>query len=422
MPNSSIIQSQVRTEQVITYKWVILSLLTLSQLFMSLGAYSWGPLAPFLIESFQFSRAQLGTFSSALYLFAALTAIPSGLLVDRFGARLILIVSLPLMGIPFAAIALSGNYLTILILSALSGLSYGVINQISTKGIMLWFTPQSRGTAMGIKQTGVALAAALGAVLIPIVGIAWGWRATVAIIGLLMIFLGAVILFLYRDSPPRDNSNRDDPDTSGSVPLSNFKDVLLHPELRVIMGLIPLLTLAQAGFSTFFILFLQETHSFSRITAGSYLTMAMIAGACGRIFWGFVSDRLFRGKRYGPVCILTTVGFATILSLSLLSSETPGWVLVVLTLIIGLTLLGWNALLMIAAAEVAGTRMAASIMGILVTIAWIGMVLGPAMFGVFVDAFGYPWAWRMVSFCVAINAVGFYWLNKSMKTRIPKME
>jgi len=411
---------QADVASAIRYQWVILALLTFSQLFMSLGAYAWGPLAPFLVESFQLSRAQLGTFSSALYLIATLTAIPSGLLVDRFGARLLLLVCLPLMGIPFAAISLSDAYLTLLVLSALCGLGYGVINQISTKGIMLWFASRSRGTAMGIKQTGVTLGAALGAVLIPFVGAAWSWRAMVAIIGLLMVLLGAVVFFLYRDRPTGDDSKRDAPGASGPAPLTNIKDAFLHPELRVIMILIPLLSLAQASFSAFFILFLEETRHFSLVASGSYLTLAMIAGACGRIFWGFVSDRLFGGQRYGPACILTTMAFVAILSLALLSADAPNWVLAVLAGFIGLTLLGWNALLMIAAAEVAGARLAASIMGILVTIAWLGMTVGPSLFGMFVDAFGYGPAWGVVSFCVATNAVGFFLLNRYAKKKASK--
>jgi len=39
------------------------------------------------------------------------------------------------------------------------GIGYGMINQISTKGIMLWFSSRLRATAMGIKQTGVILGA-----------------------------------------------------------------------------------------------------------------------------------------------------------------------------------------------------------------------------------------------------------------------
>ncbi|AGL03401.1 hypothetical protein [Desulfoscipio gibsoniae] len=50
-----------------SYCWVILGLLTLSQLAMSLGAYAWGPLAPFLRAEFDITRAQLGLIQPNLH-------------------------------------------------------------------------------------------------------------------------------------------------------------------------------------------------------------------------------------------------------------------------------------------------------------------------------------------------------------------
>jgi len=142
------------------YGWVVLGLLFLAQLVMSIGAYAWGPLAPFLRETFDISRSQIGQITSALYIAAALTGLPSGLMVDRWGARKLLLASLTLMMISFFWIGLSNRFMGIVVFAAIAGLGYGVLNQVSTKGIMFWFSPRDRATAMGIKQTGVTVGAA----------------------------------------------------------------------------------------------------------------------------------------------------------------------------------------------------------------------------------------------------------------------
>ncbi len=67
----------------VSYRWYILLILTVTQIGASLAALSFGPLAPFLQESFQISRAQVGLLTSSLYFGSILVSIPTGQLADR---------------------------------------------------------------------------------------------------------------------------------------------------------------------------------------------------------------------------------------------------------------------------------------------------------------------------------------------------
>lgn len=403
-------------DQLDAYRWVILSILFLSQFVMSMGAYSWGPLAPFLIDWFHFSRAQLGTFTSALYFVSTLSAIPSGMLVDRYGARLMLVLSLPAMGLPFTAISLGNGYTIILVLSALCGLGYGVINQISTKGIMIWFTAQSRATAMGLKQTGVTMGGAVGALLIPAISKTYGWKLAVCLTGGFMLTLGLVAFMGYRDRPAIPPAMDSAPQTGRRrTEKMHLSRILLHPELKIIVFTMPLLTLAQSSFCTFFILYLQESFRFSEVYAGSFLTVAMIAGTSGRVVWGYVSDRLFSGDRYRPAFMLSGIACISTLSLAVFPLSAVELLLFFIAALVGFTFLGWNALLIVAAAEIVGQELAGSIMGVTVTIAYMGMILGPSIFGFVVDSLDYSAAWSMLSCCGAVNAAGYLWLSWNVR-------
>lgn len=395
------------------YKWVILGILTGAQVFMSMAAYAWGPLAPFLVEEFCISRAQVGSLTSALYLASVLIAIPSGFWVDKFGARIMLVICLLIMGISFTFISLSIRFSAILFFAFLCGLGYGVINQVSTKGIMIWFSAKARATAMGIKQMGVTGGGAIVAVLIPALSLTYGWRSGVFVTGLLMLVMMILSLLLYRERPPAiaGSEKHERALKSGAGQKVTLLQVIADPNMRIICVAIPLMAFAQTCIASFLVLFMEEAFSLTKVLAGSFLTVFMITGAAGRIGWGVVSDRLFRGDRHKPLIILASIAFASTLGLAFSTSGVPLWVLYIISALLGLTFMGWNALLMTLVAEIAGAELAGSVMGVMVTIAWMGIVAGPPVFGFVADTFGYVWSWLMLAVFGAVNIICFTWIN-----------
>ncbi|RJQ32296.1 MAG: MFS transporter [Peptococcaceae bacterium] len=400
--------------EVKNYSWAILAILTLAQLFMSMGAYAWGPLAPFLRDEFNISRTQIGAITSALYFASVAVAIPSGIMVDRLSARFMLILCLVIMGVPFAALALANNYLVFLVIAAVSGFGYGIINQVSTKGIMYWFTTKTRATAMGIKQTGVTTGGAIVAVLLPALAFIYGWRTAVLVIGILMLGMAVLSLIFYRERPATAtipvSASKGNPSPKTSQ-KENLRRVLTNPNLIIICLLTPLMAWAQTSISSFLVLYLEETLKFSVGLAGGCLTAAMIAGTAGRVGWGVISDRVFHGDRYKPTVILTIIAFIGALGTAFLYPGAPVWLPFLYSILMGATFIGWNALLITLAAELAGTALAGTVMGILITIGWSGIIIGPPVFGYIADNAGYFWGWLMLAAFGIINALGFIYLT-----------
>jgi len=394
------------------YHWVVLSILTLAQLVMSMGAYVWGPLAPELRDNFDLSRAQIGSITSALYFTSMIIAIPSGLAVDRLGARILLIFSLIIMGLPFVLMIFAKNYIYFLVLAAVSGIGYGMINQISTKGIMYWFSLKLRATAMGIKQTGVTIGGAIIAVLLPILSTMYDWRLGVLVIGILMFVTAVVSFILYREKPEITST---DVTTTVSAPSRKIekgalKKVMANPVLLLLCILTPLLAMGQICVASFLMLYLEEDLSFSTELAGACLTVTMISGSVGRIGWGVLSDRVFTGDRIKPVIILTFIAFIGAFGMAFLTKSSPVWISFFLAILMGSTFIGWNAVLITMAAELSGQELAGSIMGILLTIAWTGIIIGPPVFGFIADSSSYFWGWLMLSALALICAFGFIYV------------
>ena len=83
------------------YRHVILALAFLAVFIGSIPAFSVGTLAPLLRAALHLTREQLGWLTALFYAGTALVCIPTGWIVDRFGARFPLDVhvinSLPVM-------------------------------------------------------------------------------------------------------------------------------------------------------------------------------------------------------------------------------------------------------------------------------------------------------------------------------------
>ena len=395
-----------------TYAWVILTILFTAQLVMSAGSYAWGPLAPFFRTEFGVSRTEIGILTSSLYIVAALVSIPSGLLVDRLGARKMVLFSLFVMGFSFILMPFTNSFFMIVLCVAIGGLGYGTINQASTKGIMLWFNNKTRATAMGMKQTGVTLGGAIAAALIPSMVLLYNWRVCLFVIGG-AILITALFAMLYKELPDMDHDTDQATvikTTQNIGPKKIISTLIFNPVLFIVIIILPFLAFSQISFVTFIVLYLHEELGFSVQIAGTCLTVAMIAGTAGRIVWGLISDRVFGGGRIVPLLIVSLIGAASVFSFAMLSNNHSLYIYIILSGVIGFTLMGWNAVIMILAAELAGSELAGSSMGIIATAGWMGMVIAGPLFGFITDRFNYFAGWMLVTLTLLISAAGFVFI------------
>ncbi|MFC1886106.1 MFS transporter [Thermodesulfobacteriota bacterium] len=411
--------SSIISENTDNYAWTILGILTIAQLVMSMGAYIWGPFAPVLRDQFHLSRAQIGAITSAQYFTSVVIAIPSGIAVDRLGARSMLIVSLIVMGIPFVIMALAKSYLFFIVFAAVGGLGYGMINQISTKGLIYWFSIRLRATAVGIKQTGVTLGGGIVAVLLPALTVAYSWRLGVLVVGILMLAMAFLSLIFYREQPALsvDGVSSDLPSTSKKGQKGSLRKVMSNPVLLILFLVTPLMAFGQTGIASFLVLYLEEDLNFSLGLAGSCLTAVMVAGTAGRIGWGVVSDRLFAGDRMIPIIILSVIASIGAVGTAVLSKGSPIWLPFLWSILMGGTFMGWNAVFITLTAELAGKELTGSIMGILMTFAWIGMIIGPPVFGYIADSIGYYWSWLLIAVFALLCALDFLYIMRLSKRK-----
>jgi len=397
----------------LNYQWVIFGILAVSHMLMAMCFYSWGPMAPYIKAETGISNSQFGLIFSIMFFSMVVVAAPSGILTDKIGAKWMFFLSASLMGFSFLILSFFRSYGMILFVSFLAGSGYGMINQITTKGFMYWFDQSKRATVMGIKQTGVTIGGSLIGLFIPFFSLKIGLSGAILLLALLILSMVLVALFLYKEKP--DNYVEKIADASDKKGFSAIKELLLQPKMIILTVILSFFAICQGCLTSFLVIFAEESFQLTKFIAGSLLTVAMIGGTFSRIFFGFLSDRVFKGDRVAPLAILALIGGISCFSLVFLKGVPPLWILYVFAAFLGIALMGWNGLGMILVAEMAGSEMVGSVMGILFVIPWSSMAIGPPVFGYIIDTSGYQLAWLMNALFCLITFIGLCFIWKMLK-------
>ncbi|OPX41754.1 MAG: hypothetical protein B1H13_00315 [Desulfobacteraceae bacterium 4484_190.3] len=390
---------------------IILIVFVLSQLIVSIAGYSWGPLAPFLKSTMSLSGTQIGSISSTFYFAAALSALPAGAVVDRFGVRSGILLWLGLTGVPLFFLGLAhGYYAILLIIIAVAGIGYGMGNPVASKGLFIWFDQRTRGTVFGLRQSAVTVGGGVAGILLVFLSKRLGPFAAMQVVGLMIMAMIVFASCLYQNPrAARDNGKNLLLKDSRSL-TSGFKGLFSNKALLAVSVVMAMLGLAQGIIVTFLLLYINEMLDYSLIAAGSLFGIVMISGAVGRIFWGVVSDRLFNGSRKPVLITICGLAALSITILAFCNKTWPRWFLLPIIVAIGLSTLGWNGIAMVLVTEVSsGTKTATSI-GFASTIGWSGLFLGPVVFGNMTDSLGYFYAWAFLGVLCLFSVIFCFFL------------
>jgi ACS family hexuronate transporter-like MFS transporter len=371
--------------------WQMLAWLLAAQVLVAFVGRSLAPLGVLIGEDLSLTKAQIGMLPAALFLGQSIVAIPAGFLADRIGSKKLLLILSTCLGASFMLMTMTSIFSVVLVMVALGGLGYGAMHPTSNRGIIYWFAAKKRGTAMGIKQTGVTLGSALAAfLLLPLAG-EWGWRPVLFGACLILIVTGFLAYAFYRDPPfQKEVVSANDPNRFLSLIMKMFK----HKPLVLISLSAVGLSGSQMILTTYLVLFAYERLGISLFLSGILLVISEVSGSFGRVAWGVISDRLFNGKRLVILMIISLLTAVTSLTVATLAPGTPFWLMVPITIVFGFCISGYNGLWMNAATELVPREQSGIASGFSLMVGSWGVIFGPPLFGFIVDStgtFAYGW-------------------------------
>jgi sugar phosphate permease len=365
--------------------WVALGLVTLAHALGSFAALSVAPLAPFLVDALRLTRAQVGLLLPAAYLGGVLMSLPAGWITDRAGVRATLGGGLALIGVMVALASLVDGLGAFLACLVVAGFGFSVLNPASGKAVIDWFPPKRRGVAMGIKQTGLTLGGVAGALVLPPLAVATDWRHALAAAGVASVACALLIVVAYRPAPRPGVVARRDP-----ARLHELSGFLRRPGVLVVLACGLALSMAQSSLLAYLALYGREALGLSAIDAGRLLALAQIGGTGSRLAWGVVSDRFFQSRRRPGIVASAALGLGTFALLTV-GARLPVALMALLALAAGAAAFGWVGLYLTLVAELGGARYAGLLTGVAVAFSWSGVLVGPPVFGLVLEASG---GWR----------------------------
>jgi MFS family permease len=392
-------------------RWGVLALVTAAHTLGAVSALAIAPLSPLLLVELGLTRAQVGLFLPALYLGGVAMSLPAGWLTDRLGARLTLVGGQLLTALMIGLAAWSPGLAAMLPLFCLAGLGWAVINPGTGRAILDTFPARERGLAMGVKQTGLTLGGVLASLTMPALALQYGWRVALAVAASASLLSATAVLGGLGHAPAA-------PSAVGAADRARMADIgpfLARPAFARLLACGLVLSVAQASVLAYFALFARERLGLSLVAAGGLLAVAQVGGTIGRLAWGAISDRVFGGRRRPGVVINSVLGAATYLVFAS-GVDLPGPMALVVALLAGVGAFGWMGLYLALAAEVGGARYAGLLTGVAVSFAWSGVLVGPPLFGLMLQATGaYRWPWLLLALTSLAVAVALHRLPPLVK-------
>lgn len=358
-------------------RWSILTVIVVAQT----GSISLLFGVPFLIPLMRGSEGitltQAGTVAAAPLLGLLATLIIWGALADRFGERLIMTIGILGTGVCGVAATLTDGTAALGFALVAAGAFGSSINVTSGRAILAAFDVSQRGLAMGIRQSAQPLGLSLAAVILPPVGLAWGYREALLVPAGICLVMGVVVAVVVPSHPREERSRIRAP--------SPYRDMRLW---RVHLAS-ALLVWPQFVGAVFALTYLVSEQGWDPVSAGAVLAVVQLLGAGGRIGVGVWSDRV--DSRMRPMRIIAAAGTVSMVVWALGDVFAPALALfglVAVTVIAACP----NGLAFTATAELAGPAWAGRAMGVQNTGQnSMAMAVAP-VFAAVVTAIGWPLA------------------------------
>jgi MFS family permease len=313
-------------------KWFIWILATLFYFYEFTLKISPSVMIPELMRSFGINASLMGILS-ALYLLAyAPMQLPVGILIDRYGLKLLLSLGSLVCGIgaicfSFAnAIALAG-FGRILIGM---GSSFAFISMVYI--CSHWFPRKRRALLIGIANSISMLGASSGGGPLGAAIQTYGWRSTIAVIGLFGIAL-AILIYWVLSLDSRDSAVELETKKKNDSILSSLKIVSSNGKSWINSIVAVCFYMTTTGLAALWgVPFVQQAYGVSAITAGFSMSMVFIGWLVGGPIMGFISDRIS-----SRTLVLRSAMTLTLVCLCLVLYVTwiPIFVLFVCTFLIG---------------------------------------------------------------------------------------
>lgn len=334
---------------------------TLVAVAMAIVQYKIPTILPVLMTDLH-TDATAGSWLMTIFvLMMVFSAIPFGILAQRFGARTISVVAVAIIVIGSVIGAFSQDTSVLLASRAVEGIAITAITVCGPILIEGSVDPRDAGTAMGIWGTWGPLGSTVAALATPTLFALWGMSVLWLVYAAIVVVAAILMLIIVK----RPNSAADQQDGGAA----RFGRLLTRDMLLYFVGFIAFNVCLLAVLS--YVPTILQNRGMDATTSGLVSTLPMILSLVSSPFFGRVSDKTGKTKR---LLVLTVAFLGPCAFVLYVSSGAVMWGAAV---VMGLVGMGSTGLMILGLMKVLPDPSLKTIgMGALITVQGIGQFLG----------------------------------------------
>ncbi len=356
--------------------------------------YSYGLVLPYMLSALDISKAEAGIIFSSYFIAATMLSPFTGILADRFDAKIILTVFVAILGVGACLMSTASTVVGASIFFAITGIGHSACWAPVVAVVMRWVSPKRRGIAISVVDLGTTAGIAAWSILVPIVIRSYNWRTVWLSLGVTAL-AAACMNFLLIKSHPEAQADVPDPGVTRKRegPVRGSYAVIFRDGRFYLIGFSYLFI----SFSilipfTFLITYATQKLTIPYTSATGLLLIMAVAGSVGKLILAHISDKVGRIRIMMLCGLLTasaTFGMAYARELSALC---------ILSAIFGI---GYGTLWAVYAASARDLfpgNYSGSIIGLWTLFHGVGSVIAPVLSGWTIDATGnYYWAFILAA-------------------------
>ncbi|RDV01903.1 MFS transporter [Undibacter mobilis] len=285
------------------------------------------PLLPFVRAEYNVSYTEIGLALTTFNIVSTLLQTPAGFLIDRLGARLLLVAGLVLGSMAFLLAGFVNSFWFLVAMFALAGIGNTVYHPADYALLSRHVPAQRIGQAFSIHTFSGVLGSAVAPPTLLLMQSAWGWRGAFIGAGIMGLVVALAVLMVREQASatpatPKPGAARDGKSASW--------DLLLSPPILLNLVFFILIAVMNSGMSNYSVVALGALYGTPVTIANTALTAMLTLSAIGVLAGGLLVTRTALHSTVAALgiagaavaaALIATFDFGTLLLIAVMAAQ-----------------------------------------------------------------------------------------------------
>lgn len=346
-----------------------------------------------IVEEGIFSETELGIIGSVLFFTYAVGKFANGFLADRSNINHFMTTGLLVTALVNLCLGFTNSFILFAILWGISGWFQSMGAASCVVGLSRWFNDKERGSFYGFWSASHNIGEALTFIIVASIVSAWGWRYGFWGAGIVGIVGALIVWKFFKDTPqskglppvnqPKEKRIMTEDETADYNRAQ--KQVLMMPAIWILALSSAFMYISRYAVNSWGVFYLEAQKGYDTLDASFIISIGSVCGIVGTVLSGFISDKLFKGKRNFPALIFGLLNVCA-LCLFLLIPGINYWLdaaaMIMFGLSIGVLLCFLGGLM---AVDIAPRNASGAALGVVGIASYVGAGIQDVMSGILIE-------------------------------------